>query len=38
MTNARWRQILEMVGVVSVVGGLLLVAFEIRQANRIARA
>ena len=34
----RWRQILEVVGVASVVGGLLLVAFEVRQANRIARA
>ena len=33
-----WRDVLEIAAVISVVGGLLLVAYEIRQANRIARA
>ncbi len=38
MGNMRWRQILEAAGVVSIVGGLLLVALELRQTNKIARA
>ena len=38
MKDRRWREVLEAVGVVSVVGGLLLVAFEVNQANRIATA
>jgi len=33
-----WREIVEIVGVVSIVAALLLVAWEIREANRIAVA
>lgn len=36
--NERWQGWLEMISVLAVVGGLLIVAFELRQANRIARA
>jgi hypothetical protein len=38
MTNRHWRELLEIVGIVSIVAALLLVAAEIRQANRIAAA
>lgn len=38
MSHMHWRRILETAGVVSVVGGLLLVALELRQTNKIARA
>ena len=38
MTSKYWRDWLEIVVALSVVGGLLLVAWEIRQANGIARA
>ncbi len=38
MTIERWRGWLELISVLAVVGGLLVVAFELRQANRIARA
>jgi len=36
--NARWRDYIELAGILSVVGGLLLVTLEVRQANQIARA
>lgn len=36
--NSRWRDYLELAGIVSIVAGLLLVAYETRQANQIARA
>jgi len=36
--NSRWRDYLELAGIVSVVAGLFLVAYETRQANQIARA
>jgi hypothetical protein len=38
MSNTRRRETFEVVGILSVVAGLLLVALEIRQANSIARA
>lgn len=38
MVKQAWRDVLEVAAVISVVGGLLLVAYEIRQANGIARA
>ena len=38
MAQRNWREIIEVVAAVSVVSGLLLVAWEIRQANNIARA
>ena len=38
MDYKRWRGLLELIGVISVFGGLMLVAFEVRQANRIATA
>ena len=38
MIRQTWRDFLEVAAVISVVGGLLLVAYEIRQANRIATA
>ena len=38
MTNRHWRELLEIVGMVCIVASLLLVAAEIRQANRIAAA
>jgi len=36
MTKRHWRETVEIVGVVSIVAALLLVAAEIRQSNRIA--
>ena len=38
MKNSHLREIVEIVGVIGVVASLLLVAWEIRQANRIAAA
>jgi len=38
MKSKHWRDLVEIVAVLSVVAGLLLVAWEIRQANRIAKA
>jgi hypothetical protein len=37
MTNKNWRDIAEIVGIVSIVAGLILVAWEVRQANNIAK-
>ncbi len=36
--RSRWRGLLETLGALGVVGGLLLVGVEVRQANRIATA
>ena len=36
MKNSHLREIVEIVGVISIVASLLLVAWEVRQANRIA--
>lgn len=38
MHRRYWREIVEIVGVVSIVSALLLVALQLRQANRIAAA
>ena len=38
MKNSHLREIVEIVGIISIVASLLLVAWEIRQANRIAAA
>ena len=38
MNNKNWRNIVELVGIISIVGGLALVAWEINQANNIAKA
>jgi hypothetical protein len=38
MKSKHWRALAEVIGVISIVVGLLLVAWEIRQANKIARA
>ena len=38
MKKRNWREVAEVDGVVSVVAGLILVAWEIRQANNIAKA
>jgi hypothetical protein len=38
MNNNKWREVAEVVGVISIVAGLILVAWEIRQANNIAKA
>jgi hypothetical protein len=38
MKKRNWREVAEVVGVVSVVAGLILVAWEIRQSNNIAKA
>ena len=38
MKSKNWRVLAEVFGVVSIVIGLLMVAWEIRQANKIARA
>jgi hypothetical protein len=38
MKSKNWRGVAEIVGLVSVVAGLILVAWEIRQANHIAKA
>lgn len=38
MKNTNWREIVEIVGIVSIVVSLLLLATEVRQSNRIAVA
>ena len=38
MNNKNWRDAAEIVGMISIVAGLILVAWEIRQANDIAKA
>ena len=38
MKKINWREIVEIVGVVSIVGSLLLLATEVRQSNKIASA
>ena len=38
MKDVNWREIVEIVGVVSIVGSLLLLATEVRQSNNIASA
>jgi hypothetical protein len=38
MTNRHWRELLEIVGVVSIVAAMILVASELRESNRIAIA
>jgi hypothetical protein len=38
MKDINWREIVEIVGVVSIVGSLLLLATEVRQSNKIASA
>ncbi len=38
MKDVNWREIVEIVGIVSIVGSLLLVATEVRQSNNIANA
>lgn len=38
MKNSHLREVVEIVGVISIVASLLLVAWEIRQSNRIAAA
>jgi len=38
MKQTNWREIVEIVGVISIVGSLLLLATEVRQSNRIATA
>lgn len=37
MNNENWRDVAEIVGIVTIVAGLILVAWEVRQANNIAR-
>jgi len=38
MKNTNWREIVEMIGVVTIVASLLLLATEMRESNRIAVA
>lgn len=38
MTHTNWREIAEVVGIVSIVSCLLLLALELRQANSIAKS
>jgi hypothetical protein len=38
MKNKHWRDVAEIVGMISIVVGLILVAWEVRQANNIAKA
>lgn len=37
MKNRNWRDVAEIIGIVSIVAGLILVAWEVRQANNIAK-
>jgi len=37
MKNKNWRDVAEVVGMISIVAGLILVALEVRQANNIAK-
>ena len=38
MKNIDWRNLAEIIGIGSIVAGLILVAWEIHQANNIAKA
>ena len=38
MKNKNWRDVAEIVGMISIVAGLILVAWEVRQASNIAKA
>jgi hypothetical protein len=38
MTNRHWRELVEIVGVIGIVAAMILVASELREANRIAVA
>ena len=38
MKSKNWRDIAEIVGIISIVVGLILVTWEVRQANNIAKA
>jgi hypothetical protein len=38
MKNKNWNDVAEIVGIVSIVAGLILVAWEVRQANNIAKS
>lgn len=38
MTHTNWREIAEVVGIVSIVASLLLIALEVRQSNRLTKA
>jgi hypothetical protein len=38
MISKSWRDVAEIVGNISIVVGLVLVAWEVRQANNIAKA
>lgn len=38
MKKKNWRGVVEIVGIISIVAGLILVAWEVRQANNIAKA
>ena len=38
MKYKNWHDVAEIVGMISIVAGLILVAWEVRQANNIARA
>jgi hypothetical protein len=38
MKNKNWRDVAEIVGMISIVAGLILVTWEVRQANNIAKA
>ena len=38
MKKTRWRDVAEIVGLICIVGGLVQVAWEVRQANDIAKA
>jgi len=37
MKNQNWHDVAEIVGIVSIVTGLVLVAWKVRQANNIAK-
>ena len=37
MKNKNWRDVAEVAGIISIVAGLILVAWEVRQANNIAK-
>lgn len=36
MTEAKWKNLMEMVGFVAIVGSLILVAFELRQTRAVS--
>lgn len=37
MNSKKWGDVAEIIGIVSIVAGLILVAWEVRQANNIAK-